>query len=69
LQFFSADTFVTIGPALRAVENEIFNFEFGSAVDAAMAARAKLNFKFQALEVSLGSQRFEAEAQRVGIDG
>src|SRR6185437_16499330 len=34
-----------------------------------MPPRAKLDFEFQPLKLRLASQRLEAEAQRIGIDG
>src|SRR6185437_3890205 len=69
LQFFPANALVAVGSTLRTVENEIFDFELGCAVQAAVTASAKLNIQCQPLEIRLGSQRFKTKAQRVRIDG
>src|SRR5689334_3447139 len=69
LQFFSADALVAIGATSRANENEVFHVELRATLQTTMPARTKLNFEFQPLKVRLSGQRFEAEAQCVGIDG
>src|SRR5581483_6740474 len=48
LQFFSTNTLAAVGSTLRTVENKILDFKLGSALEAAMTARAKLDVEFQA---------------------